>query len=414
MVCSQSAASRYRRPGRRLAAGLLAGFLAMLAPAAGAVILEGVGHAVILNGDLDSARAAAREAALRDLALRYEARVSTRETVENGVLTESRVDVATQARARHVEIVSEQRTGDRLRLVVRADMTEPPAICRAAEAARLKKRVAITGFPLLQPDQAQTGRLDDAGEVLPQRLQAGLRDSGRLEVLSATGLSLFGDAVDAPTWQGNDNRLSNVARLARELGAQFVVTGVIRDLGFTDPTAWDTSVWGGFKRSLGAVDQNRRFVVDLMVFDGFSGSPLYQERFATEAEWRTVSGRSTGFASAGFESTAYGQAVTRTLAEMTQAVVDVLACQPFMTRVVRVEGPSVTLASGATAGLRPGDELHVYRSARHWDALAGAPELRDAGVSVTLNNVHPEFSSGRMPKLAGQVNVQRDDLAIIW
>lgn len=99
MVCSQSAASRYRRPGRRLAVGLLAGFLAMLAPAAGAVILEGVGHAVILNGDLDSARAAAREAALRDLALRYEARVSTRETVENGVLTESRVDVATQARA---------------------------------------------------------------------------------------------------------------------------------------------------------------------------------------------------------------------------------------------------------------------------------------------------------------------------
>lgn len=45
MVCSQSAASRYRRPGRRLAVGLLAGFLAMLAPAAGAVILEGVGHA---------------------------------------------------------------------------------------------------------------------------------------------------------------------------------------------------------------------------------------------------------------------------------------------------------------------------------------------------------------------------------
>ena len=170
MVCSQSAASRYRRPGRRLAAGLLAGFLAMLAPAAGAVILEGVGHAVILNGDLDSARAAAREAALRDLALRYEARVSTRETVENGVLTESRVDVATQARARHVEIVSEQRTGDRLRLVVRADMTEPPAICRAAEAARLKKRVAITGFPLLQPDQAQTGRLDEDDSLAQAQL----------------------------------------------------------------------------------------------------------------------------------------------------------------------------------------------------------------------------------------------------
>ncbi|MEE3116785.1 MAG: FlgT C-terminal domain-containing protein, partial [Pseudomonadota bacterium] len=91
-----------------------------------------------------------------------------------------------------------------------------------------------------------------------------------------------------------------------------------------------------------------------------------------------------------------------------------LACQPFMTRITRVDGNRVTLESGATAGLRPGDELHLYRSARYFDSLAGTPELTDSGLAVTLNNVHPDFSNGRTGSVGAQVNIQRDDIAIIW
>ncbi|WP_345544366.1 FlgT C-terminal domain-containing protein, partial [Streptomyces chitinivorans] len=99
---------------------------------------------------------------------------------------------------------------------------------------------------------------------------------------------------------------------------------------------------------------------------------------------------------------------------MASAVDEALACQPFMTRIARVHGRTVTLDSGATAGLRPGDELHLYRSARHWTTLDGTPELTDAGLTVTLNNVHPDFSSGRMSQDGREVNIQRDDLAIVW
>jgi hypothetical protein len=35
-------------------------------------------------------------------------------------------------------------------------------------------------------------------------------------------------------------------------------------------------------------------------------------------------------------------------------------------------------------------------------------------MTVTLNNVHPDFSNGKMPVTGGQVNIQRDDIAIIW
>lgn len=382
-------------------------------PTAQAVVLEGVGHATIHGGNVDAARDKARKAALRDVALQYEAQISSRDTMENGVVTESRVQVASSARARDARIVDEYRQGDLLRVTVRADMSES-SHCSAGEASGLKKRVAVTGFPILYPDQARVGRIGDAGEILPQQLQTSLRESGRLQVYGATTSRLFRDLLNAPTRQQFDNRLTNVVQVARELDVQFVVTGVIRDLGVSDPSAWGTSVLDRMQRGAGLANQNRRFVADMMVFDGFSGAPIYQQRFATEAQWDAGPGASAGFDSAGFQETQYGQAVDKVMAEMGAAVQEALACQPFIARITRVDGSKVTLASGATAGLRPGDELNLYRSESFFDSLGGTPELSDSQTRLILNNVHPDFSNGTMPLSGGEINIQRDDVAIVW
>lgn len=391
-------------------------FLALLFTAAAqAVVLEGIGHATIHGNDLESAREEARRAALRDVALQYEANISSQDTVENGVLTETRLQVASSAQARNVTIVDEHRRGNLLRLTVQAELSPADEnSCGAGDSMRLKKRVAVTGFPILYTDQARVGRLDDAGEILPQQLQARLRDTGKFQVYGATTSRLFQDLLNAPTQQHFDNRLSNVIQVARELGVQFVVTGVIRDLGVADPAAWGTSVIDRMQRGVGLANQNRRFVADMMVYDGFSGSPVYQQRFVTEAKWDAGPGSSEGFGSAGFQETLYGQAVTGMMAEMTDAVAKALACQPFITRVARVDGDKVRLESGATAGLRPGDELHLYRSASFFDSLGSSPELQDSQTVVTLNSVHPDFSNGRIPLSGGQINIQRDDVAIVW
>lgn len=378
-----------------------------------AVVLEGVGHANIHNDDVDSARQEARKAALRDVSLQYEARISSRDTVENGVVTESRLQVDSSARARSVEVVDEYRRGNLLRVTVRADMSEGGS-CQAGDAAGLRKRVAVTGFPMVYPDQARLGRIDDAGEILPQLLQADLRKNGNVQVFGATTQRLFSDLLNAPTQQKFNNRLTNVVEVARELGVQFVVAGVIRDVGVADPDAWGTSVIDRMQRGIGAVNQNRRFVADLMIYDGFSGAPIYQQRFATEARWDAGTGSSDGFGSAGFQETSYGRAVGGLMTDMASAVNRALACQPFITRITRVDGRKVTLDSGATAGLRPGDELKLYRSASFFDSPGATPELQDSRTTMTVNNVHPEFSNGEIPVSGGQVNIQRDDVAIVW
>jgi len=382
-----------------------------------AVELEGVGHASIHEGNLEQAREQARKAAMRDLALQYGAQVDTRDRMENGVLTESSTRVASSALLRNARIVDESVHGSRLRVTVRAQVSEQSDSCSTGAAAGLGKRIAVTGFPVRYPEQARLGRIDDAGEIVSRQLQDRLIASGRpVQVYGAAYSRMFDDLLDAPTASARtgDNSLSNVLPLAREMGVQFVVTGVIRDLGVSDPSAWGTSVLTRVQRGLGTKDLRRRFMVDLMMFDGFSGAQIFRQQFAVSGVWDAAPGASGGFGAPAVQATAYGQAVSGVVADMADTISGVLACQPFMTRVIRVRGTEVTLASGAAAGLRPGDELHLYRSARYFDALGGTPELTDARASVTLDSVHPDFSNGHMARTGGEINIQQDDIAIVW
>jgi hypothetical protein len=388
--------------------------LIVLSSSAQAVMLTGTGQAVIRNSDMDSARNEARRAALREVALQYESHIASEETLSNGIITDSRLTVAARAQARNVEIVRETRHGDLLRVTVRADMSASHSSCGAGDAGRLKKKVAVTGFPVLHPQQAKIGRLEDAGEMLPQALVSLMRANGNFQVLAASKLRLFADLPNAPTRQAFDNRLTNVSELARELGAQFLVSGVIRGMSIVDPSAWGTSVASRLKRRLGLGNQNRRFILDMVIYDGFSGTPVHQKRFTTEALWDAPTGRSVGFGSAGFQQTSYGRAVAGLMRQMVASVDEALMCQPFMTRITRVDGEMVTLSSGASAGLRPGDELNLYRSYSHFDSPGTTPELRDSKSIVTLDGVYPQFSNGVLGMQGGQVNIQRDDIAIVW
>ncbi|WP_372964516.1 flagellar assembly protein T N-terminal domain-containing protein [Marinobacter sp.] len=396
------------------------GFIWLCSGWVDAAVLEGVGHANIRENNLDQARAEARQSAMRDLALQYQAQVSTRDTLENGQLTHSETELSSMAQLRNATIVDEYQRGNLLRVVVRAELSDVidggHASCKAGAASGLRKRVAVTGFPVVMPSQGGDPGLDDAGEQLPQALLARLQEQGKLQVLGATSLRLFSNLPDAPTMQSSmaSNHLTNVVQLARELGAQFVVSGVIRDMGLADPDAWGSSVFNRMQRGLGFTDKTRRFEAEVMVFDGFSGSPVFRKRFSTVADWDPKGSGTGGFASAGFEKSEWGRAVSGVIDDMAAAVNGALSCQPFMVRITRVDDDRVTLASGATAGLRPGDQLNIYRSQRYFDSLDGTPELADAGVLVTLDNVHPDFSTGRLGTTGGQVNVQKDDMAIIW
>ena len=133
------------------------------------------------------------------------------------------MDLASSARARNVRVIDEYQSGNLLRVIVRGDISESRSQCGSGDSGRLKKRVAVTGFPVLYPDQARVGRIDDAGEILPQQLQQRLVAQGGLQVFGATTSRMFTDLLNAPTVQQGDNRLTNVLELVRSNGLGRIV-----------------------------------------------------------------------------------------------------------------------------------------------------------------------------------------------
>ena len=161
---------------------LLFWMLSLFAGFAHGAVLEGVGHANIRENNLDQARTEARQAAMRDLALQYQARVSTRDTMENGQLVGSHTELSAMAQVRNATIVDEYRSGNLLRVIVRAELSDAEGSagsCKAGQASGLRKRVAVTAFPITRPEQGGGAALDDAGEQLPREFGAQLRPGSR-------------------------------------------------------------------------------------------------------------------------------------------------------------------------------------------------------------------------------------------
>lgn len=414
-LSSQTAESAVGRPRMGTACRKLAPVLLclLLALPAQAEWIRATGHALIVHGNHDAALAQAKDNALRDAALKYQAQIDSEETVENGVLVHSRLTVNSQAQAHQLKIVSQRIEGDYALVTIEADMggTE---VCQGTTAQNFRKRVALTGFTLLDSEGASLGNLHDADRALPEYLYQELLASGNFDPLAVSQRQLYEDPRNLPTITEASNHLHKTQALARDMDVQFVIGGVIRDLGPVDPGVWGSSVTDRLRRGLSLDNLDRRFVMDVVVHDGFSGSPVMERRYQAIGRWDAESRAQTGFMTSAFQATAYGRAVADTLARAAADISAELRCQPFMTRITRVDDHQVYLATGASSGLRPGQELSIYRRFEFIDAPGNTYELQPTQTVLKINQVHPDFSRGQIPVQAGRRNIQQDDIAIIW
>lgn len=194
-----------------------------------------------------------------------------------------------------------------------------------------------------------------------------------------------------------------------------MVGGIIRRMALTDASAFSRSPWGRLVRAVGQVDLSREFVVDMYIYDGFSGAMMFQKRYQTLGEWSAERGDPLPLTSVGFAQTGYGTAVLDTLADMASDVEVQVACQPFITRIRKVENKMVMIESGATQGLRIGDELKVYRTRQLFEGTRyQGTEIRDVKLALKVNQVQPELAFGELQVDPTRYNIQTDDLLILW
>lgn len=372
------------------------------------------GKASLEHGRYDLAREQAMKDALRQAVYQYGVNVDSYQSVQNGVVQEDTMNLSGRAQVNQSVIHSEKEEGGFLLLTMNIDMTSRP-LCESTQSSKYKKKVAVLGFALQVPAQVNMGGLKNIERGLSSQLSQRLKEQDALVVHEQSQVSLHADLRNAPSHYTEQLTLSHAANYAKQAGVQFVISGVIRDLSLEDPNAFSTSYWSKLKQLTGITNPYRQFIVDLFVHDGFSGEIVWQKQYSTRGKWQADLAEQVGFESPSFWGEEYGQQVALVLKSMASNVTEQIQCQPFMTRISRVEGKTLHFSSGASSGIRPGDTFALYRTSNFYDSdrLSGV-DLENVKTALTVSQVHPSFSSGTISVEPGRLNIQEDDLLIAW
>ena len=386
----------------------------LCAPAAHADWIQVTGKAQLQDGLYDQARQHAYDDALQQAVMQFGMQVQSSQQLQDGMLVEDELRVSGKATVSQAVLLDEYISQGALHLKMNVELDTVP-VCPESSASQYRKKVAVLGFSLQTPDQAQTGALYDVERGVASYLSQAFDRLGGLIAMEQSQQALYHDARNAPVGLSAQRTVSSAAGIARQMDVQFVVSGVVRDLSLADASEFSTSVWSKLRRLSQQANLNRRFVVDVFVHDGFSGAIVWQRQYAAEAAWTEDASEVVGFDSPRFRNTPYGLAVSSKLDEIARTIDQQLRCQPFMTRISRVDGKILHFASGATSGIRPGDQFSLYRTEymEHADQSSSF-ELSNVKSAVTVTQVHPEFGSASIAIDPGRLNIQEDDVLVAW
>lgn len=390
---------------------LIISYSFLLSVASFAKSIDTIGEAVIYNDDIVDARYRATQQAIKQAILESGSRVSVKDELSNGEL-ESSLEIRSTSRVQQAEIISEEQNGDILTVIARVDVT-PDSQCSTGPTNYYRKTVGITGFELQTPQQARLGELSNISRELPKNLANEINKLGFLKALTATNIAIYPDLINAPSSTNYDGSLTNLTRISEQLGVQYIVSGVIRDIGEiyqrspNDKNSTDLLENG--------IKKERNFVVDIYIYDGFSGALLFEHRYSEVGNWDISDYTKVGFGSTKFWSIHYGRVIQQALKESALDTSEKLRCQPFIANIFRTEGNRIHIAAGSLSGLKQGDKFNIYRRYEIFNHLQSTQtQLNNANISVTIKQVQPNFSVGELVVDSHILNVRQQDVVIAW
>ncbi|MEJ2041697.1 MAG: flagellar assembly protein T N-terminal domain-containing protein [Reinekea sp.] len=390
--------------------------LGSIAQAEELMTVEAEGFAPIEYRDENSARIRALRNAIENASVQVSANVHSTQVVENGNLTVDYLRINSSARVTDIQVLKEGREGDLYRIRIMAKVS-PNQICANVMANHFRKSVAITGFSMEHPEHATLGHLGAVDRSLAALIVNDLNGRNGLRALSANYMTLYPNTPSAPTQISPRMTLTRAVSAAKDLGVQFVVSGVIRDMAMENPNAPRASGWDKWLKRVGIekASRTRHFVFDVFVHDGYSGALVFQSRYRTYGLWNEKRNAQVGFGTAKYFSTDYGQQVRLLLDQAVADLQQTIQCQPFMATIAQVNGNRIYVSSGAETGLRPGDFLSVYRTSQKFDRQGDAFwQIVDTRLVAEVKQVQPYYTVAEMSVGVERLNLQMDDLVMAW
>ncbi len=380
--------------------------------------VEATGSSVIDHQDLVSARRAAIRDALRQASFQGALAVNGYQAMSQGEIHTDQLSIHSQSSIGEMQVLKEEVIDGILFITVNARV-EASGQCQGGNFANgYQRSLAISNFFLEKPQAANMGALSDVNEKLPKEILRRLQGEDKIRVLDAVRFQLYNDTSSIPTSVTDRGTLTTAVDTATRIGAQYVLTGVIRDLDMINPelASERPALRGLYERARYREKRfARNFTVDLFIHDGFSGDLVTSRSYSTQGFWTENRTERVGFASARFWEIDYGQQVDELIEQMVRDLHTQVGCQPFMARITRVDNQRIYIDAGSEAGLQPGDTLSVYRKNTFYDNTQRAfTELVPVDLTLSLERIQPGFSLGSVEALPEMYNIQQGDLIIAW
>ncbi|GAB4269402.1 MAG: hypothetical protein Kow0065_19510 [Methylomicrobium sp.] len=283
-----------------------------------------------------------------------------------------------------------------------------------------RKRIVATGFPLVKQGQLGGMESQDIPNGIPREIMNLMVQSGEFIGDDQTHTAVYRVADRAPSVTDfQPYTQSHILSVASQQGAQFVLSGVIRDLQI-DPA--DNVAGAGLiamaKNLARGVWGKRTIGVDIYVHDGFSGALLTQYRYTDAVIGDVWIPASYSVGSEGFRDHSVGARLSDIIDKASLDIRKALSCYPFTTRIIKIEGDKVYIDAGAQERLNIGDQLIVYGNVGGELHIHGGREFighdkQPVGV-LTIRELQPRYAVGNMEVPPSQSGVGIGDWVRSW
>ncbi|WP_062569691.1 flagellar assembly protein FlgT [Pseudoalteromonas arabiensis] len=332
---------------------------------------ESTGHAAIKDGDTSQAKSAAMKDAITQALVFSGARVSSVQTLVDGVLTQDQLKISSHGEIQKIELISEDRHNDTYAITLRLDIFPEAEECPANKYAKF---IAITQSQLANREQARMGQIFDVNKAISEQLYTRL--SNTQMAAKPTAYYNVPLRVDHFFTQQYDYSDALLEEITSRSNSQYVLLSRIRDLSVNRKLNNDYAFWqdDSFKRA---------YKADYVLFDGTTYEKLWQKSYQTEGIWPYKKTDIIDVYSDRFWETDYGQAISEVNQTLTYDLQAAMACLPTQGKILHIENGKLIINLGKAHGLQQGELLNIA----HHNYMTDAQGNKLPHKITTLNQV---------------------------
>jgi hypothetical protein len=369
------------------------------------------GQAVIQNGAILLAKKQALQDAIRVASQQSSVAIHSQSTVKDNNLMFDSTTMRAAATVSNTKILKEWQADGIYHVKAMVELS-PSGMCQQT----YRKRIIATAFPRVVQEQISDYETNDLDNGIPREINNLLMESSQFIGINATNVALYPRPDLAPALQENtDYQVSKVMQMANKSGAQFVLSGVIRDLEIATDEYMNGSGIDALVNSWARhISGKRNIGIDVYVHDGMTGALLLQRRYVDKAEGSVMIPASYTVGSDGFRTTETGKKITEIINRASSDIQQALNCYPFSTRIVEIKGDKIFIDAGAQEKLNVGDQLIVYGATNsnglYLDGGSSYIANDKQPISVlTIQNITPRYAIGSIEGSASKLGIKTGD-----